>query len=383
MHSHHSHSGQFCAHAKDDLADILAHARSLGFSHFHLTEHCPRQHARDLYPEEKEAKLTPQDLSKRFLTYLAHARSLQQLHSCSEFQVLVGCETENLNGAREGEPTDSLTFLISQLECLHSRDLADVEPASVGLDTVDFLVGSVHHVAGVPIDFDHETFRRARELYAEGEERAAAESIAYAKLVIEYLERQYEVMQRLRPEVIGHMDLFRLYEPDFRLRPDSAHKSPADEWLDKAWSLMTRNVRYATAYGALFEANSAALRKGWKTSYPGAEILELILECGGRICLSDDSHGISYVALNYPRMREYLLSADVQDIWVLERDTNGKLLDEERADASEEAVQARATGKQRIQGAPMRFARGTRAVPVGRETWKDHPFWSGPGVRNS
>lgn len=49
----HSHSGQFCpGHAVDQLEDILKHAISIGYKTIGLTEHMPRYHERDLYPEE-------------------------------------------------------------------------------------------------------------------------------------------------------------------------------------------------------------------------------------------------------------------------------------------------------------------------------------------
>jgi histidinol-phosphatase (PHP family) len=51
-HSHHVHSGQFCRHAKDTLAQVVAEADRKGFKVFGLTEHAPRYRVEDLYPEE-------------------------------------------------------------------------------------------------------------------------------------------------------------------------------------------------------------------------------------------------------------------------------------------------------------------------------------------
>ena len=83
-------------------------------------------------------------------------------------------------------------------------------------------------------------------------------------LLCSYFDSQYEVIQRLHPEVIGHIDLCRLYNPDMNLRDYPA-----------AWAKLERNVDYAIAYGALFELNSAAFRKGWKTAYPGEDIIQV------------------------------------------------------------------------------------------------------------
>jgi histidinol-phosphatase (PHP family) len=55
--SHHSHSGQYCAHAHGNLADAVAKAHSVGFITFGLTEHMPRLLSSELYPEEIEVCL--------------------------------------------------------------------------------------------------------------------------------------------------------------------------------------------------------------------------------------------------------------------------------------------------------------------------------------
>lgn len=51
-HSHHSHSGQFCKHAKGLLEDVVREAIRQGFEVYGLTEHVPRYRPEDLYPEE-------------------------------------------------------------------------------------------------------------------------------------------------------------------------------------------------------------------------------------------------------------------------------------------------------------------------------------------
>lgn len=51
-HSHHSHSGQFCRHAKDNLEDVILEAIRQGFQLFGLSEHAPRWRVEDLFPEE-------------------------------------------------------------------------------------------------------------------------------------------------------------------------------------------------------------------------------------------------------------------------------------------------------------------------------------------
>ena len=114
------------------------------------------------------------------------------------------------------------------------------------------VVGSVHHVNGVPIDFDKETYERCLSSIHGASGAIQGDHLeTYLEL---YFDAQFEVLKRFRPEVVGHIDLCRLYTPTLDLR-----------LFKSAWEKLTRNVIYAIGYGALFEANAAALRKGWSS----------------------------------------------------------------------------------------------------------------------
>lgn len=363
MHSHHSHSGQFCKHASSSLREVIDVAKGLGFTHFHLSEHCPRERTEELYPEEVEAGLTPQDLLDTFVSYLHTARSIQAEERVNDgVHILVGCETENIT------PPRSISYLSSVLSKIGGQDTDNPAPF-VGTGVVDYMVGSVHHVHGVPIDFDKSTFEKALSVEGEG-------ASAYDALVSNYLDLQYEVMEQLRPEVIGHMDLYRLYVPTAVLDTPALNAK------------LDRNIKYAASYGALFEANSAAFRKGWNgETYPGRHVLRRILAAGGRIALSDDSHGTAQVSLNYIRMREYLLAEGVDAIWYLEADNAEwpTAVEERRAffETAEQARRAREslTAPGLDTGCPVRFPRGTRAISM--KNWDKQPFWDNVAERRT
>ncbi|KAI0037012.1 Polymerase/histidinol phosphatase-like protein [Vararia minispora EC-137] len=310
--SHHSHSGQFCKHATGSLEDVVLEAIRRGFDTFCLTEHVPRYRTDDLYPEEKDTSL--EELAQQFDSFIVEAHRLKNQYA-SKIQLLVGLETEHITFMDLGRLSD----------LLHRYE-----------GRVDLLVGSVHHVCGVPIDFDRPTFERClacitlpSPIDGVSPERSRMETYLES-----YFDAQYEVLKRFHPEIVGHVDLCRLYMPTLDFRS-----------YGSAWEKLKRNVLFAVGYGALFEANAAALRKGWDASYPGRDVLEFILEHGGRLALSDDSHGPHAVGLNYIRMREYLLGAGVREIWKLEQSVD-----------------------------PNAGGRYSRAVRVEGEWWK-HPFW--------
>ncbi|KAL1412887.1 hypothetical protein Q8F55_000636 [Vanrija albida] len=340
-HSHHSHSGQFCRHAKDTLAQVVDEAVRKGFRVFGLSEHTPRYRECDLFPEE--ADLSPHDLLTTYEDFLREATRLRDERS-ADIDLLVGIESD----------------YISELDSDGLDRLLDSHPE------IDYVVGSVHHVDGVSIDFDRPTWLRAVRDVGKATQtmtRLSDGSLALVPLdqsdvrlqqgytptaaelepfLIAYLDAQYHLLQRHQPEVVGHFDLCLLWCPGAS--------------LESVWDRVKRNVEYAISYGALFEANAAAIRKGWHTSYPTPNVLRLILDNGGRICLSDDSHGVSYVGLNYGPMRDYLVAQQVETIWYL--------------------VPAAATAAAAADGLDQAVGKRGRVVARPMKDWASDPFWA-------
>lgn len=56
-----------------------------------------------------------------------------------------------------------------------------------------------------------------------------------------------------------------------------------------------------------------------RLTYPSRTHKKLIISKGGRLVLSDDSHGPRAVGLNYDRKYAYLVKMGVEEVWYLER----------------------------------------------------------------
>ncbi|KAJ4212501.1 hypothetical protein FSOLCH5_002708 [Fusarium solani] len=275
----HSHSGQFCpGHAKDQLEDIIKHAVELGYKTIGLTEHMPRYEQRDLYPEElDDPQAALEALPPRHEAYLVEAQRLQREYA-SKIHILIGFEAE----------------FIRPDFAAHVRTLAE-HPI------IDYFIGSVHHVHGVPIDYDATMFAAARDASVGGTEE---------KLYEDYYDLQYHMLQELKPRVVGHFDLIRLMSED----PGRDIR----QWKG-VWDRVIRNLKLAREQGGWLEVNSAALRKGLAEPYPCRIIAEEWIKMGGKFTFSDDSHGIVQVATNYARTVAYLESLGVQEVWTLQR----------------------------------------------------------------
>ena len=51
------------------------------------------------------------------------------------------------------------------------------------------------------------------------------------------------------------------------------------------------------------------------------------LKMDGKFTLSDDSHGVAQVGLNFKRVQAYLLDVGIKQLWSFERDGKGDLAD--------------------------------------------------------
>ena len=176
-------------------------------------------------------------------------------------RILIGFETEWI----EADAAHRVRALLAQCRC-------------------DFVVGSVHHVLGTPIDFDRALYARARD--AAGGHDAA--------LFAAYFDAVRDVVHTLRPAVVGHFDLVRLLSdcPDgvaaqsVRLGgAGGAAPSSADSpelyakcervvfrALPAVWRRIVACLRLVAEYGGVLEVNSSALRKGLRDPYPCEEI---------------------------------------------------------------------------------------------------------------
>ncbi|GLA70852.1 histidinolphosphatase [Aspergillus tubingensis] len=272
--THHSHSGQFCpGHAKDNLEEIIQLAISKKFHTFCLTEHMPR-HEEDFYPEEIEAGDTESSHVANEAAYFAEATRLRSKYA-DQINILIGFE---IDWIRPG-----------------SRQLIE---ESLSRHPFEFFMGSVHHTLTVPIDYDRPLYEKARTL-AGGTDELLFEA---------YFDEQLDMLKQVKPVVVGHFDLIRLKSDD----PDRSFQQ-----YPRVWEKILRNLDYVAGYGGLLEVNSAALRKGMKEPYPNGEICQEFLARGGRFCLSDDSHGLEQVGLNFHRVVPFLEQVGVSKLHYL------------------------------------------------------------------
>ncbi|KAL8799852.1 MAG: hypothetical protein Q9182_005601 [Xanthomendoza sp. 2 TL-2023] len=273
--SHHSHSGQFCAHAHSTLEDVVKAAVAKHMHTLALTEHMPREQ-QDLYPEEIDQGYSAKVLHDTFCKYYIEARRLQQAYM-SHLKILIGMEVDWIRPSSR----DFIEELLSRFQ-------------------LELFIGSVHHVHCVPIDYSADLFRQARSISGGTNER----------LFEDYFDLQHEMLMALKPPIVGHFDLIRLKSDD----PDTHF---AD--MDGVKQRISRNLAFIAAYGGILELNSAALRKGLKEPYPSMEISKEFLDLGGSFTISDDSHGVDQIGCRYRELLDFAKEVGILQITYFEK----------------------------------------------------------------
>lgn len=265
---HGGHSGQFCHHAKDPLEAVVQAYIEQGFTWVGITEHMPPLNDAFRYADEEQDELSTDFLQQRFREYFTECRRLQAKYA-DKIELFTAFETETYPGAFE---------FVEQL-------IEETRP--------DYIVGSVHHVGNIGIDF-------SAALYAQAVEKAGSLEALYCQ----YFDAQYEMLTTLKPAVVGHFDLVRIFDPDFRI---TLQLKPVQQRI-------RRNLDFMAEHALIMDFNLRGYYKG-EEAYPCREILEQAISMSIPIAPGDDSHGVSSVGLNYKKGVELLNSLGLNNPW--------------------------------------------------------------------
>lgn len=270
---HGGHAGQFCNHARDLLEDIIQAYIQKGFKQVGISEHIPPLDDDFLFPEEAAAGLTARDIRERFSGYFETLDRLKEKYG-SDIRIFRGMETEVWPGYQ-----DQVRDLVQRFR-------------------PDYIVGSVHHLNGRCFDY-------SREVY----DALARECGGIDTMYETYLDCQYEMIQSLKPFVVGHFDLIRIFDPDYEarvLKPGIQKK-------------ILRNLARIKRLGLAMDLNLRPLSRGEKEPYPTRSILEKIREMGIFMIPGDDSHSAAQAGANVHKAVDLLLSMGFDTHWPLKR----------------------------------------------------------------
>ena len=265
---HGGHSGQFCLHASNTLEEVIKAYIDAGYTWVGITEHMPPPTDEFRYLDEAEANISANKLQQQFSEYFAECRALKEKYK-DQIEIYTSFETEMYEGA-----VDYIRTLVEATK-------------------PDYLVGSVHHVGGIGIDY-------SPELYQQAQEKAGSLEALYCQ----YFDAQYQLLSALTPAVVGHFDLIRIFDPDYQntlTLPEVAQR-------------ITRNLAFIKQQELILDFNLRGYKKGTEP-YPSIDVLRQAVAMGISIVPGDDSHGISSVGKHYDEGIELLSSLGVSCEW--------------------------------------------------------------------
>lgn len=266
---HGGHSGQFCSHAKDTLEEIVLTYIQKGYPWVGITEHMPPVSEAFVYPEEKGDGLNVKTLTKRFGEYITTCRRLQAQFA-KAITIYVGFESETYSGSLDFAQTLVQRF------------------------TPDYVVGSAHHVANIPFDYSVQHYHLA-----------AQHCGGIDGLYKAYFDQQYEMIKILKPRVVGHLDIIRIFDSDYRLRitkPD-------------IWEKIVRNLKLIKQLGLILDFNLRPLSRGESEPYLSLPILETACAMGIEVIPGDDSHGVQDIGATMPQAIKILKAVGLPTAW--------------------------------------------------------------------
>ncbi|MFH2058793.1 MAG: histidinol-phosphatase HisJ family protein, partial [Pseudomonadota bacterium] len=162
----------------------------------------------------------------------------------------------------------------------------------------DYIVGSVHHIDDICFDYSQKAYD------------ALASSLgSYESLYERYFDLQYQMIKELKPFVVGHFDLIRIYDKDYKQRI----KTPIiDQKID-------RNLELIKSLNLVMDFNLRSLTKGQKEPYITASILTKVKKLGICAVPGDDSHGLNEAGRHVDKAIDILTGYGFDTHWPIPR----------------------------------------------------------------
>lgn len=124
-----------------------------------------------------------------------------------------------------------------------------------------------------------------------------------------YFSRFCEYIKVRRPDIVGHFDLLTKFDEKSEtlfLNNPEYHR------------LAERYLRDALTADCLFEVNTGAISRGWRTApYPHENLLHILKKEGGKLTITSDCHAAGTLDCHYPETKQLLKDVGFQYTYVL------------------------------------------------------------------
>ena len=245
------------------LSEMAEQAERLGLDYFGFSGHSFQPHG--------EAWCIGPD---RIGTYLTEARDIKErfLREGRTLRVYVGLELDIY-----GRPEEGLDYIIGSAHGF-----------SPGAD------GRIFNVDESP-----EVLRFIRDELFSGDPYLMTDA---------YYDQVARIPEATGCDIIGHFDLVTKFNERY---PMLDVRSP--RYLRRALEVMS----YLVEKDSIFEINTGAMSRGWRTEpYPDSLLLERLHDMGGRITINSDSHHRDTIAYSFDLARRRAMEAGFDSVFV-------------------------------------------------------------------
>ena len=178
---------------------------------------------------------------------------------------------------------------------------------------LDFRIGSVHYIKDKEkdeyycVDNTPEILEYGIKNYANGDEKAFIEA---------YFDNIVEMVHTQKPDIIGHLDLVKKFNKDFKYFDESA------EWYKNKVEYVLDEIAKSEA---IVEINTGGMSRGWtQTPYPSSFILERILAKNIPVTISSDAHETQNIDFYFDESLEIIRKIGFKSVKILK---DGKFQD--------------------------------------------------------
>ena len=165
-----------------------------------------------------------------------------------------------------------------RMDILCGIEMDGKAPENTDLSRMDYVIGSSHFVLdkrGVYVPVDH-TLELLKDGLRDGFDGS------YKAFIESYCEQFCDYIKKLKPDIIGHIDLYCKYNANGEFFDESAkwYRKLAISFVDE---LLSNDI--------VIEMNTGAISRGYMSRpYPDTFLLKRILEKHGRMIITSDSH---------------------------------------------------------------------------------------------
>jgi histidinol-phosphatase (PHP family) len=216
-----------------------------------------------------------------FTRYITDIRTIKEKHK-GEIQTYLGLEVDFIPGVAGRK----------------KHLLEDIE--------LDYFIGSIHFVDQFA-DGTHWNIDTSKELFNKG--LSTIFNSDFKKAATRFYELTWQMLEEEKPDIIGHLDKIKMYNNG------AAYFNENDRWYK---DILLNTIRKIKQSGTIVEVNTRGYyRYGQEDLYPGAWLIEKMIQQDIPIMLNSDSHAPGEIISGYKYAANELKNMGLKYLWVL------------------------------------------------------------------